>query len=305
MILNYSTKLWLKERLDLKISPDKSKITNVRKNRTEFLGFALKVKTKRNKYICQSNMSNKAKKNTTNKIKDQIKKIQKNCNSKEVSKLNSIILGSHNYYNSATNVSMDFGEINFLVTKTLDTRLKNCITNKPKKSETYKKLYGMYNGKIRTIQNVTLFPIYGCKTKPPMCFSQDINNYTVEGRQLIHKKLGGYYYLIEHLLKSSHESQSVEFNDNRISLIAGQHGKCYVTGSQLELNNMECHHKKPKTLDGTDEYKNLVWVSGEVHRLIHSTKQETIEKYLKQLNLDDKGLKRVNSLRKQVENLAI
>lgn len=300
-----ATKQWLKERLGLDISPDKSKITNVRKNRTEFLGFVLKVKPKRNKYICQSNMSDKAKKNTINKIKDQIKKLQKNCISNEVNKLNSIILGSHNYYKSATHVSLDFGDINFLVTKSLDIRLKKHLTDKPKFSKTYKRLYGSYNGKIRTIQGVTLFPIYGCKTKPPMCFSQKINNYTTEGRQCIHKKLGGFNYLIEYLLRNSHESQSVEYNDNRISLIAGQQGKCHVTGNQLEIGNMECHHKIPKELGGTDEYKNLVWISKEVHKLIHSTKQETIEKYLKTLKLDDKGLKRVNSLRKQVENLAI
>lgn len=300
-----ATRQWLKERLELDISPDKSKITNVRKNKTEFLGFALKVKPKSNKYICQSNMSDKAKKNTISKLKDQIKVIQKNCDSKEVLKLNSIIMGSHNYYNSATNVSLDFGKINFLVTKTLDVRLKNCITDKPYKTGTYKKLYGNYNGKIRTIYGVTLFPIYGCRTKPPMCFNQNINNYTEEGRQLIHKQLGGYSHLIEHLLKSGHNSQSVEFNDNKVSLIAGQQGKCYVTGNQLEIGNMECHHKKPKALGGTDDYKNLVWINAEVHKLIHCTKQETIEKYLEILNLDDKGLKRVNSLRKQVENLAI
>lgn len=300
-----ATKQWLKERLGLGISPEKSKITNVRKNRTEFLGFKLKVKLKSNKYVSQSNMSDKAKKNTINKIKDQIKKIQKDCNSKEVSKLNSIILGSHNYYNSATNVSKDFGNINFLVIKTLEVRLKNYLTNKTKISETYKKLYGKYNGKIRTIHNVTLFPIYGCKNKPPTCFSQDINNYTTKGREKIHKNLGSYNYLIEYLLKSNHESQSVEYNDNRISLIAGQQGKCYVTGNQLEIGNMECHHRKPKFLGGTDEYKNLVWVCGEVHKLIHCTIQETIEKYQKLLGLDEKGMKRINSLRKQVENLAI
>ncbi|MFE7083135.1 group II intron reverse transcriptase/maturase [Priestia megaterium] len=38
-----ATKQWLKERLDLDISEEKSKITNVRKKRTEFLGFVLKV----------------------------------------------------------------------------------------------------------------------------------------------------------------------------------------------------------------------------------------------------------------------
>ena len=300
-----ATQTWLKERLGLDISSDKSKITNVRKNRTEFLGFMLKVKPKNKRYVCRSYMSEKAKKKTINKIKKQIKIIQKKCDSKEVSKLNSIILGSHNYYNSATEISKDFREINFLVMKTLDVRLKNYITNKPGLSETYKRIYGNYNGKIRSIHNITLFPIYGCKTKPPMCFSQDINNYTVKGRELIHKKLGGFNHLIEYLLKNRHETQSVEFNDNKLSLIAGQKGICYITGFFLEIGNMECHHKKPRELGGTDEYKNLVWVNGDAHKLIHSTKQDTIDKYLTILNLDEKGFKRLNSLKKQVGNLAI
>lgn len=300
-----ATKQWLKERLDLDISQEKSKITNVRKKGTEFLGFVLKVKKKRNKYVCQSNMCDKAKQHTINKIKSQIKVIQKNCSRMEVSKLNSIILGSHNYYRCATNVNLDFCEINFLVLKTLKNRLKNHITDEPKLSETYKRLYGNYNGKIRTVQGITLFPIYGCRTKPPMCFSQDINNYTVGGRLILHKKLGGYNHLIEHLLKSNFKNQSMELTDNKISLIAGQRGKCYITNNNLKIGYMECHHKKPKSQGGTDEYKNLVWLCYEAHKLVHSTEQETIDKYLKQLNLDKKGLKRIDSLRRQVGNLAI
>ncbi|MEG2354320.1 MAG: group II intron reverse transcriptase/maturase, partial [Clostridium sp.] len=63
-------------------------------------------------------MIDKAKQNTIIKIKNQIKVIQKNRNDKEVSKLNSIILGSHNYYRYATHVSKDFAEIDFLVRRT-------------------------------------------------------------------------------------------------------------------------------------------------------------------------------------------
>ena len=300
-----ATKSWLSERLGLDISPEKSKITNVRKNKTEFLGFTLKVKPKGNKYVCQSNMSDKAKQNTINKIKKQIKIIQKNCNSNEVSKLNCIILGSHNYYKIASNVNLDFNEINFLVSKTLDIRLRNNITNKPKISETYKRLYGDYNGKIRGIKDIAIFPIYGVKNKPPMNFTQTINNYTPEGRELIHKKLYGYEHIVQYLLNNSNYMESVEYNDNRISLLAGQNGKCYITGEPLVIGNMECHHKIPKEKGGTDEYKNLVWIKTDVHKLIHSTKKETIEKYLSILVLDEKGLKRVNSLRKRVGNLVI
>lgn len=68
---------------------------------------------------------------------------------------------------------------------------------------------------------------------------------------------------------------------------------------------MECHHKTPKEKGGTDIYDNLVWLSGKVHKLVHATRQETIEKYLSLLTLDKNSLRRVNSLRKLVGNSII
>ena len=59
-----ATRLWLKERLDLEINFEKSKITNLRRNYTEYLGFKLIAKPKRNKYACQSRMCDKALQNT-------------------------------------------------------------------------------------------------------------------------------------------------------------------------------------------------------------------------------------------------
>ena len=298
-------KNWLKERLDLEISPEKSKITNLRKNYTDFLGFKLMVKPKKKKYICQSRMCDKAVLSTINKLKTQIKKIQKTRTVKEISRLNSMILDSHNYYNSATNVNIDFGYINFLATKSLDIRLRNSITKKPKYSETYKRLYRNYNGITRTIQGITLFPIYGCKTKPPMCFTQEICNYTKQGREMIHNNLRNGALIIMRYLAKGNEYMSAELFDNSISLIAGQQGACYITQSQLEIGNMECHHRKPKHLGGTDEYKNLVWLCYEAHKLVHATEQDIISKYLEVLKLDEKGLKRLNTLRKLVGNSVI
>lgn len=188
-------------------------------------------------------MCDKAVKSTINNMKTQIKVIQKSRNGKEVSRLNSIILGSHNYYSIATYVNIDFNRINFLVTKTLKIRLRNIITSNPNFTETYIRLYGNYNSKVRTVYNVSVFPIYGYKTKPPMNFSQEICNYTERGRISIHNKLKGYSHLIKYLLETVNNSKTAEFNDNRISLIVGQRGKCYITGLDLETDNMECHHK--------------------------------------------------------------
>jgi len=61
-----ATKKWLKERLKLEISTGKSKIVNLRKNYSDFLGIKLKVTKKRidrngkDKFVVQSQIGNKA-----------------------------------------------------------------------------------------------------------------------------------------------------------------------------------------------------------------------------------------------------
>lgn len=313
-----AVKEWLWERLGLEISPEKSKITNVRKKKTDFLGFALYVTKKGKKYVSKSNISEKAKKTMKTKLKEQIKVIQHDTSPHQVSQLNAMILGMHNYYNTATGCSRDFREINFVVSKSLKHRLrvktkkakrnknnKSPLSEKVLKSRTYQKFYGSYGGKPKVVAGVQIFPIYGCKFVTPRMFTREVNKYTPQGRQLIHKNLSTVHYLIQYLLETKEYGKSVEYNDNRISLMAGQNGKCAVTGEPLCIFDMECHHKKPKKLGGTDEYRNLVWLKSDVHKLIHATEEDTIAKYLDILKLDDKALKQVNSLRLSAENLEI
>ena len=148
-------------------------------------------------------------------------------------------VGIHNYYRYATLCNLDFAEMNFAYRKSLYNRLR-AVTAKPKKgagkikkpedepkrSKTFLKYYGDYNGKPKVIAGITIFPLYGCTFKAPMCFTQEINKYTENGRNLIHSKLTNTSYLVRHLLNCKEYDKSVEFNDNRISLIAGQNGKC-------------------------------------------------------------------------------
>ena len=313
-----ATRDWLKERLGLEISPDKSKITNARKGKTEFLGFALFVRKKKGKFVTRSSISDKAKVSIKAKLKEQIKTVQQDTTPQQVNLLNSKILGIHQYYEIATLSSLDFRKINFVVSKSLYNRLKGKTKKvkgrnkrkikpeaKPIKSKTYQKFYGDYNQKPKIVAGVAIFPIYGCKFKAPMNFTQEVNKFTETGRKLIHSKLGCVRNLVKYLLKCKEYDKSVEYNDNRISLMAGQNGKCGVTGEPLVIGNMECHHKKPKELGGSDEYKNLMWVKTEVHELIHATASETIDKYCSILQLDKKALNKVNSLRLSAENLEI
>ena len=312
-----ATKQWLMERLGLEISPEKSKITNVRKGKTEFLGLALYVTYKGKTFITRSNITEKAKNAMKRKLKEQIAAIKGKPVPHQINRLNAMILGFHNYYHMATLCSHDFADIDFIVSKSLHNRLKK-VTKKvkrrrkkppdqePKNNRTFMEFYGRYKkGKPKIIANIRIFPIYGCTFHAPMNFTQEINKYTEHGRNLIHDKLGNVQYLVNYLLNSKEYDKSVEYNDNRISLIAGQNGKCGITGQPLEPHNMECHHKRPKALGGNDDYKNLLWVLPDVHELIHATQVDTIAKYMKRLNLDKLALKKVNSQRLLAENLEI
>lgn len=49
----HAVRAWLKERLELEISPEKSRIVNLRKNYSEFLGLKVKAVRKGNKPKCK------------------------------------------------------------------------------------------------------------------------------------------------------------------------------------------------------------------------------------------------------------
>lgn len=299
-------KQWLKERLNLEISPDKSMVVNLRKNYSNFLGFKLKVQKKGQKHVVKSHISDKATKNIVKEIKAKIKTMQKHPNVNNVNRYNATILGMHNYYKVATHVNIDFHKVYFLVSKSLNNRLYRIRSDTGVISKAYKKFYGKYNYKKWYIAGLILFPIAGIKTSNAMNLNQEICNYTEEGRKRIHDNLRAINHKILHyIMENSVQGQTTEYNDNRISLYVAQNGKCSVTGEILEIGNMECHHKKPKELGGKDEYKNLTFVLKDVYKLIHAVEIEIIEKYKIILNLDKKSLERLNKLRAKVGNCTI
>ena len=301
-----STKMWLKERLHLQISEEKSKIVNLKNNYSEFLGFKMKVQDKGKKKVVKSHISDKAKIKIIKELKNQIIKIQKQTTSKNVSIYNSKILGQHNYYKVATKVNMDFKKISHIINKSIYNRTQNIRSKVGTKSECYKKIYGKYNYKTTYIQGIALFPIAGVTTQTVYNFSQDICNYTKEGRERIHKKQQSVsIYTLKHIMENPIPSENIEYNDNRISLYVGQNGICPISGELLKIGNMECHHKIPKICGGSDEYKNLIFLKTEVHKLVHVTTQDIINKYLQILNPGKNALKKLNKLRKLVGNFEI
>ena len=84
-----------------------------------------------------------------------------------------------------------------------------------------------------------------------------------------------------------------------------QSGKCAITGKFLVAEEVHCHHRIPRHMGGPDEFKNLVIVHRNVHKLIHATETETIERYKSLLQLDGKQLDKLNQFRKKCNLVAL
>lgn len=81
-----AVKQWLSERLKLQVSEEKSKVVNLKRHYSYFLGFRLKAVPKCDKYVVSSymsDMSEKALKRETEKLIGQIKYIEYPKNAKE------------------------------------------------------------------------------------------------------------------------------------------------------------------------------------------------------------------------------
>lgn len=303
-----AVKQWLQDRLKLQISEEKSKVVNLKRHYSEFVGFKLGAVKKGSKHTVRSHMSDKAISRVANELVEQIKKIQKPKDRKqsafEVQKFNQMVEGVQNYYKYATDVSLDCRIIQRKVSITITNRLKGRI--KKHGVIDSKHIRERYSGsqQIRFVDERPVIPIGYVQTKNPMYKKKSICKYTSEGREEIYKNLKFDDYVLwvmKQLLSSYNYSDSVEFVDNKISLYAAQYGKCAILGTMLDIDEIHCHHKLPKSLGGKDSYKNLVIVHKDVHRLIHAVKPETIGKYLNALNLDKGQVKKINNLRKEAQ----
>ncbi|EOI9120334.1 group II intron reverse transcriptase/maturase [Listeria monocytogenes] len=306
---------WLEQRLHLPVSIEKSKITNLRKETSEFLGFNLKLERKgKNRYVMHSHVSDKAINRMRIELKEQIKEIKKSPNSintiRAIGNYNSKVIGMHGYYRIATHVNRDFKKMHYSVLLTMRNRLSiDGLTKMGKYTGKDKGILNYVQSKnIRYLAGRPIIPVSFVQHRNPMYLKVKINKYTPEGRELIHRNQSAVSEIALRWIRSHpvvSDRATVEFNDNRISLFIAQSGKCSVTGEELNVLDMHCHHKIPYHLSKDDKYSNLIIVKPEVHILIHATKGDTIQRYMTLLNLNDEQIKKLNRLRLLVRNTSL
>lgn len=300
-----ATEMWLKDRLGLEISPEKSKVVNLKRQYSEFLGFKLKVRKKGKKYVVRSHMSDKAYKKAHEKLSEEVKKLAHSPDDTaqfmQLHNYNAVVAGLHEYYCIATEISGDFGKLAFSINKQLRNRLKGDISRKGTLRNGFiKEKYGK-SRQMRFLHERPLVPVGYVQPKNAQHKRKSVNKYTPEGRTSIHKNLEIDTMTMLWLMRNPVRGRSIEYADNRISLYAAQYGKCAVTGQVMNAHDIHCHHKVPVSMGGTDEYANLVLVLKNAHVLIHASSETTIKRYLSELKLEKSKLEKLNKLRVNAE----
>ena len=301
---------WLKERLKLEVSSEKTRVVNVKKQYTEFLGFKMKVSPKSGKLVTESHISDKKLIQIKESLKEQINSIRKSSDNKgtleEILKYNSMVLGIHNYFQIATHINIDCQKIAFEVNRTLENKLRSRgrgarigRSGRPLTSVEKKKYGKSQQLRFEKGTGCPIYPIGYVQTRKPINRKYGQTPYTENGRALIHDSLEGINTgLMYTLMKQKVYDRSVEYTDNRVSLFSSQLGKCSVTGITFQsAEDIHCHHKIPRELGGDDSYDNLTLVLVSVHKLIHAKDDNIIQKYLDDLKLTKPQIEKVNQYR--------
>ena len=307
---------WIEKRLRLQVSPAKTRVVNVKRRYSNFLGFKIKMHKKSGKQVVKSHIADKSLTRIKSSLISQAKNIAKprmpKTELQEINLYNSMVQGIQNYYCTATNVSVDCSILNRSVMTVLTNRLATQRGTRLTKTGRQLTQYeiGRY-GKSATLRyvagsNEPIYPVGYVQHKNPIAKKRTVNPYSVNGRKGIHENLRINTYLMKQMLKQPLNGRTAEYADNRISLFSAQWGKCAITGKEFtSLESIHCHHIMPKSKGGSDKYQNLVLVLLPVHKLIHATDSETISHYLRILALDDKQLSKVNNYRVKAGNFKI
>lgn len=300
----HSTVDFLNKRLKLEISPEKSKVVNLKKNSSDFLGFKIKVipkgKTKHG-YVAKTDMNQKALKKAKTNLKLKVKDIVRHTTTFQIARYNLAVMGMQNYYCVATNIYNNLTEVSYALLPTTRVRFKKIAKLIP--FETTSQDFQMKTTGIRPqtkiimIADTPLLPINGVKHKNPLNFSQDICNFTEHGRSRIHEEIALVTKgEIRILLEYKDPTKSVEFNDNQIAVFIAQQGNCYITNRRHSPTDMVCIYKNITETD-RDKYQNLVFVEIPISKAILTESVQQAKMWLMNYGLSSQQKKKLNKIR--------
>lgn len=302
---------YFKHRLKLELSEEKTKITDMRVNGAEFLGFVIKVeKTRRNlkksTKVAKPYPDMQRVKKKIKTICTEIRKLKTIFRTEarvaQILYINSIIMGVAEYIKTGVS-SKAFNKIDFAVNNCCYTTWKKmfpknylsmkkelqALSNNPNRHKGHitKTFATEYQGKWIGVTLAYLTHIQ-YEMKP---FNQNITPFTAEGRMLYSRYYKGSKVKplerptigsIADIRLSIYNKgiYNFEYHMNREYAFNRDKGKCRCCGKSLwHTERKGCHHINNKLpLSEINKVANLAWVCNECHNQIHSKAEITAEK---------------------------
>lgn len=174
-----AVKQWLEERLRLEVSADKTRVVNLKKQYSDFLGIKMRLKQNKDKLVVKSHVCDKATMRIHAEATQKMREIRRPKGKTEyqaITAYNTYVMGVHNYYQMATDVSLDFHQVandTAKVAKHLCKRLKRAPESPVK--DAIVERYGA-SAQMRWISNHPIAPISYVRTKAPMCKKRSVRS---------------------------------------------------------------------------------------------------------------------------------
>lgn len=290
-----AVKMWLKERLNLQISEEKSQIVNLKKKNMQFLGILFKLrgnpKTKQHKvekdsikWVSYTSVPEETQTKIKEQIRERVIKIKYTFNKKTrtraINNYNAYIRGLQ-FYSVVSKWSEISSKLTWNTRKIRYNRLKR-IAKLRERLRNGKLNSGGFNKKRDRIfvNDAELLIPSDIKHKDLIQINPKLCKYTVEGRKLVHnERENNIDDLIEYLEqeKPSDRFITVAERVNRVSALAAQQGKCRLTDERLRPRLMEMHHRIPVRKDGQNATFNLVYLNTFAHKLIEAQDAQVIK----------------------------
>lgn len=297
----FRIKEYLQDTLKLRLSVEKTKITNVRSKPIEFLGFDIsEVRGKgKNGYVSNTKPNLKKVDKKIKKLRQLIKRLRKTKRFinkadivHQINLINSQIRGIIEYYKCANNVGVVMNKFASSISFT-STRALTAHGGKLRPANQVDNLKSVHNNYTTTIpaieyQNtvIGITSLKFAKWKPTPLKNQKETPYSSEGRKLYKKRTNK-----KRLSERADELLNLDFSGliaagkkkpkynfeylmNRAYAFNIDKGKCRVCRQNLVRGSVHTHHINPNLpLNEINKVRNLASVHVECHKLIHGKKE--------------------------------
>lgn len=299
-------KSWLAERLKLEVSPEKSKVVDLRRSASEFLGIQFKLVRKGNRYANRSHVQAKALARMKRELRSQIRCIKHAGTvaqqAEETRKYSSMVAGMQNYYCYATMVSADFGGLGYSCRLVLHNALGDRLRKQPEPkgaactNQWVLERHGA-SKQLRFVATEAVAPVGHVRFRAPMYKPPGVNRFTAEGRKPIHRSLEIDGAALAAIRRGLSPTESIELRDNVLSKFCAQQGKCAVTGTELGAGDLCAHRKAPWKTNGADSFENLTLIHKDVAMLIECEGGFEPTEFLRETEWTDTAIGKMNRLR--------